>query len=202
MVVLYSVFIHIVSIISYIVIDWISDHSFGSNFLSQRVTDINGTIYVVIDHDAYSVFNYIVSFPLRVLLYLFLMVVVSVLVAFAFRVLARYFRSVGRLLFGPLAPILSDSPADLLTCFVLTKIQYQNRRMIYAGYPIEVNLKDGSNIDHIVLENPEKFYLRLNTSQPISSYDNARTISTLGAMSLMYISGRDIENVHFEGWAF
>ena len=106
-------------------------------------------------------------------------------------------------MYGPLAPFISRPETAFLTCFVLTKVSHENRRLVYAGYPTEISLREGSNIDHIILKDPDKFYLRLNRDMPKTNFEKARPISSLGrSQSTMYISGSEIENVHFEAFYF
>lgn len=86
---------------------------------------------------------------------------------------------------------------------MLTKVSNENRRLIYAGYPSEISLREGNNIDHIILSNPEKFYLLLSRDTPRTSFLRSRPISSQGfGQSVMFVSGSEIENVHFEGFYF
>ncbi len=74
--------------------------------------------------------------------------------------------------------------------------------MMYAGFPEEISLKGTNTIDHIVIKDPEKFYLKIDKTAPLSTFENARRISRSFSNSLLYISGDEIENVHFEGFYF
>ncbi len=106
-------------------------------------------------------------------------------------------------MYGPLASIMSPNYVTFLTCFVLTKVSHENRRVIYAGFPTEISLREGNNIDHMVIANPEKFYLRLNRDTPKTSFDKARRMSAHEfSQGYMYVSGSEIENVNFDGFYF
>jgi hypothetical protein len=88
-----------------------------------------------------------------------------------------------------------------LICFVLSKTGYENRQIVYMGKPSEVSFRDGSNIDHIVIKDPAKFYFRKNRKKVFTSLSDAELLANPGGVeSFLYISGNEIDNVHFEGW--
>jgi hypothetical protein len=110
---------------------------------------------------------------------------------------------VRRLLYGPLADLMGPHQVSILTAFILTRVTHQHKRLVYAGLPKEIGLREGSKIDYIVLQQPQKFYLQLSGRVPVTSINHARPIGSSGSRSnMLFIAGSEIENVNFESWAF
>ncbi|TPM00993.1 hypothetical protein [Mesorhizobium sp. B2-3-10] len=106
-------------------------------------------------------------------------------------------------MYGSLAPFISKIQEPLLTCFVLTKVINGNQRLMYAGLPKEISLGDGNNIDHLILEDPVKFYLRLNKEIPTTTFGKARPMSTQAfSQGHIFLRSSEIENIHFEAFYF
>lgn len=201
-VILYSSFIFILFFVICKSAAWLVS-CFNGYRIPLNVVEFNSTLYIFHQSRRYEIVNFIVNFP-----YISIALFTGIcLVAFGSAIgvqkMARRIRLIGRLMYGPLAPMISRKDTALLTCFVLTKISHENRRLMYAGYPSEISLREGNNIDHIIIENPEKFYLKLNREYPASSFSKARRLSVHGfGESYIYVSGTEIENVHFEGFYF
>lgn len=160
-------------------------------------------IRILINDQQTTVFNFIFSNQFLFLIYLILLIFISFALAIFVRFLSFKIRPIGKLLYGPLASLINSSDYEFITCFVVTKITHDQKIIMYAGYATEIGLKDGSNIDHIVIEDPEKFYLTLNDKNPKTNYNNPRSLSSDESMSgIMYISGDEIQNVYFESWYF
>lgn len=173
------------------------------------IAEFNGQLYIFDHHQwlapnrRYEIINFLVSWPKTSIICFLAICAIAYVTALGVQWLSRRFMPIGRMMYGPLAPLLSTTRTPVLTCFVLTKVSDTNRRLIYAGYPREISLKEGNNIDHIVLQNPEKFYLLLSRDNPRTSFLRSRPISSQGfSQSFMFVSGSEIENVHFEGFYF
>lgn len=106
-------------------------------------------------------------------------------------------------MYGSLAPFISKIQDPVLTCFVLTKVINNNQRLMYAGLPKEISLGDGNNIDHLILEDQVKFYLRLNKEIPTTTFGKARPMSTQAfSQGHIFVHSSEIENIHFEAFYF
>lgn len=119
--------------------------------------------------------------------------------------LSKRWMPLGRMMYGPLCHLISDRYSELLTCYVLTKISdCTNRRLMYQGYPVEVVLDGSGGIEHLVLEDPDKFYMCFDDNQnaPETTGDNSKNVSSEYTQGLLYIAASEIENVHFERWLF
>lgn len=178
-------------------------HRSGYHVPILSFAERSGVLYIFFNGLEYTLPNFIVVYLGYVLVYGFFVCVIAYLLARTLRAFANRFESVGRLLYGSLASLISSLDVPLITCFALSKITYEDKQVLYAGVPVEIGLKEGSKIDYIVLEAPAKFYLRFEKKQPQSTFSNARELSPgPNARGFLYISGEDIENVHFEGWYF
>ncbi|EFO34311.1 conserved hypothetical protein [Roseibium sp. TrichSKD4] len=164
--------------------------------------DFDGVFYLFYEGARLKPLNFLYLYPHIAVVLSVVMAGFVIAAAYTARYLARKIQALGRVMYGPLAPLLAmeKKGAGIFTCFVLTKIADGNKRLMYAGYPAEVSLKDASTIDHIVLADPIKFYLKLGRDLPISSLPIAREVSSSASISHLYIAGSDIENVHFEGF--
>lgn len=201
-IILYSMIIFIFYIVLFKTLLALSWWLFGS-INHFTIVEFNSQLYIFQDKRRYEIINFAVNFPIITIVSVIVICLMSYLLAISVQFLSLKISLIGRLMYGPLAPLLAQGEATLLTCFVLTKVTHENRRLIYAGYPTEISLREGNNIDHIIIENPEKFYLKLNVQKPTSSFLQARPISTHDySQSYIYISGTEIENVHFEGFTF
>lgn len=170
-----------------------------------QFVEFNNKLYIFHNTRRYEIVNFVVNFKLTSTIVFFSICLFALALAFLTQYLSRKINIVGRYMYGPLSPLLSKQDLAIITCFVLTKVTVENRRLMYAGYPKEVSLRDGSNIDHIILESPVKFYLRLNKDFPTTSFGKARAISNVQGgfgQNVMYISGPEIENAHFEAFYF
>lgn len=201
-VILYSVAILIVSYLMSRLIIYVAGYFWTVSF-PFSIVEFNNRLYIFHEKRRYEIVNFVVNFPISTIIFFSSMCFVAFASAKCVQYTGKKYLFIGRLMYGPLAPIISRSATELITCFVLTKISHENRRLIYAGYPSEISLGEGNNIDHIIINNPEKFYLRLGRTHPSSSFKNSRSISTLTySQSYIYISASQIENVHFEGFYF
>lgn len=172
------------------------------------IAEFNGNLYIfnnrLYQGRRYEIINFLIAYPFVSIIFFIAICSLSWLLAVATRKLSLRFQVVGRMMYGPLAALLSRPKATILTCFVLSKVSDGNKRLVYAGFPSEISLREGNNIDHIILQNPEKFFMSLSPRDaPKTSFQRARPISTIGySRNYMYISGSEIENVHFEGFYF
>ncbi len=146
--------------------------------------------------------QFMMVYPTALVAYLAYAVAVGFCMARVFTWTATWNGFAARVLHGPLAALTQAGRLEMITCFVLTSIQHENRQLIYSGFPEEIGLKDGSKIDYLVLRAPEKFYLRKNRRWPQTSLAQARLISQPYARGFLFIDGAEIENVHFESWSF
>lgn len=171
------------------------------------LAEFDSTLYIF-DHNSdkdrrYGIVNFLIDFPKTSIIVFLAICATAVALALFVQFLSTRTTFVGRLLYGSLAPLLSRRNVPVLTCFVLTKIGHENRRLMYAGFPTEISLREGNNIDHIIIQNPEKFYLKLNRQSPSTNFLTAKPISNHQfSESVIFVSGTEIENVHFEGFYF
>lgn len=164
--------------------------------------DDAGKFFLIYDGVRYSLINFIFEFPEKAAFTFLAICIWALVLTEVVKLLAMRIPAIGRLMYGPLAPLLSQehNGTGIFTCFVLTKIADGNKRIMYAGYPEEVSLKGASTIDHIVIREPIKFYLRLGRDRPLSTLATSQPVSTATSSSYIYLSGNEIENVHFEGF--
>jgi hypothetical protein len=150
-----------------------------------------------------SLTTFFLSNPMIALAYFVATMLIAYFLGQASRRVANWSKSLAKVLYGPIAPLASKDKTTIITCFVLTKIEDDHRRVMYQGLPREICLGEGNNIDHIVLMNPEKFYLKFDVDAPTTTRGKARPISSYAeGNGFLYISGGEIENVHFEGFYF
>lgn len=206
-VLLYSVLIFVTFITLIRIVMWVVN-CFSTYAIPLGLAEFNGSLYIF-DHavDAgktrrYEIVNFLINFPKTAIICFGLICLTAYVAAYFCRLMSTRSILVAKLMYGPLAPLLSKGDTALITCFVLTKVTHENRRLVYAGYPTEICLREGSNIDHIILANPEKFYLRLNRDYPRTSFQKSRPISSHVGESYIFVSGSEIENVHFEAFYF
>lgn len=193
-----SIVVQVLGAILFLLISELAEYLFSYNY-SLGIREYRGRLYIYYNYVFSNVTNFVASHYIISFLYFVTIISTSILSALVFSAAARRFEWVGRILFGPLAPIMVDPILPVIQCFVLTKIINSKDRLIYAGYAIEVALTDGSNIDHIVLENPEKFYFRMDDDLPRTTFDKAIPVNGGEQYGgLLYISGDEIENVHFD----
>ncbi|MET1414213.1 hypothetical protein ABVF61_18210 [Roseibium sp. HPY-6] len=164
--------------------------------------DDEGKFFLIYDAIRYSLINFIFEFPEKAVITFLAICIWALVLSEMVKTIAMRVMVIGRLMYGPLAPLMSreQNRTGIFTCFVLTKIADGNKRIMYAGYPEEVSLKGASTIDHIVIREPIKFYLRLGRDRPLSTLATSQPVSTATSSSYIYLSGDEIENVHFEGF--
>lgn len=200
-IIFFSLGIHIIAYLLFRIAIRSVNRIFDTDYQFRVIYD-NATMFILNNSLRFEAIQYFIRHQLYALIYFAWVIAVSLIAAEIVWRLSFRIRPIGRLLYGSLAPLIHRN-SDFVTCFVLTKITHERKRVAYAGFTNELSLKEGNNIDHIVIEGPAKFYLKLNEKWPKSTIENAREISldpeTIG---LMYISGTEIENVHFEGWDF
>lgn len=174
-----------------------------------RIVEFNGVMYIFdnsIPHPnnrRFELTNFLFSYPVHSALIFLGVATTALLSAYGVQWLSRRSRIVGRLMYGPLAPFISKIQEPVLTCFVLTKVVDGNQRLMYAELPKEISLGDGNNIDHLILEDPVKFYLRLNKQFPTTTFDKARPMSTQAfSQGHIFVRSSEIENIHFEAFYF
>ncbi len=202
-VLLYSliVFILYIGLIKILIFIW--NKIFPHYDLKTVLVEFNGTLYLFVGTRRYELINYIVNYPIISIILFICMCALAVVIAKTIQKIAKYLKFASRYLYGPLSTIMMRDNPSLITCFVLTKINHDRKRLMYAGFPEEISLREGNNIDHIVISNPEKFYIKLNDRQPITTINSSRSISSSElSTNIMYINGAEIENVHFEGFYF
>ena len=171
----------------------------GEYSYTIRIDVIQSEFYIIYNSHKTTAEEFIVKQFGFVTWYFVILAITTWLSAVIVAYLAGRDKRIGRLLYGPLANFISGPSGALVYAFVLTKIQDGKNRVIYMGYLEEIALKDGSNIDHIVLADPIKFYFRMNQRMPVTTYNNARNVSSYSSQNnAMYISGLEIENVHFD----
>lgn len=201
-VLLYSAFVFIIFTLIVRVLIWI--YNFFSTYdLKVVPVEFNGHMYIFYGAKRFEIINFIVEYQTINIVLFVIICTLAFVIAKVVQYLGTFFPVISRFLYGPLSDMLLTRDTPLITCFVLTKIIHEKKRMMYAGFPEEISLREGNNIDHIIIRNPEKFYLRLNERWPSSTFTNSRPISTQTySKNLLYISGAEIENVHFEGFYF
>lgn len=154
------------------------------------------------NQDAQNLTSFVLSEPLMFCAYLALAIAVALILAWLVRAAADRWAAIGRALYGPIAQMIAARKTSVITCFVVTKIQYQSKNLAYAGWPQEISLREGNNIDHVVLRNPEKFFVKLNEAVPITSYNKARPLSSMSTGdTYLYLDKTDFHNVHFEAYS-
>jgi len=168
--------------------------------ISVKLVEVDGKVKFFANAETNGYFGFIDKHPFIVGCYSIGTLVFAICLAKLVLVIAQRWHPLGRVLYGPLAPLVSGKYVELFVCHVLTKIRKGDQLVMYSGFPIEVNLVDGSRIDHIIIKNPEKFYLCLGDEVPKTTRGNSRKMS--GSDALLYISGDEIENVHFATWLF
>lgn len=104
-------------------------------------------------------------------------------------------RSLSKFFYGPFADIVH--PSSVTLCSVLTKIGNESRRLVYSGFVIEIGIGSGNSIEHIILDEPSKFFLTMEGDEPSSTIEHARSLSLVDTNRL-FISNASIENVHFD----
>lgn len=149
----------------------------------------------------YSIGQYAFEHPIIPVAYIGITLLVATWSAKLVRWLADWCPPIQVVLYGPMAPIARFKGAELISAFVLTNITKDALIVMYSGFPLEIGLKGGTKIDYIVLQSPEKFYLKLDSRAPKTTLDRARPISP-DSNSALFIAGSQIENVHFEYWGF
>lgn len=164
------------------------------------ITEFDEKIYIFYNNTKFTITKFIFEHYLISLAYLVVLLGISSLLGLLFTFAAKRYVPVGRLLFGQLAQILSGQVFPVLPCFILTKICHENKRIVYSGFVAEVALRDGSNIDHIVLQNSEKFYFKINQRSVETTFFKSQSLSrdTNSYGGLLYVSGDEIENIHFD----
>ena len=193
-----SIVVQILGALLFLVVSEAAERLFSYDY-SLGIREFDGKLYIYYNNFVNNVTNFVAIHYIVSLSYFVIIILTSILAALIFGAAARRLEWIGRILFGPLAPIMIDPISPVIQCFVLTKICNSTDRLIYAGYAVEVALKDGSNIDHIVLENPEKFYFRMNKISPRTTFNKAIPVNGGGGYGgLLYVSGDEIENVHFD----
>lgn len=171
------------------------------------IAEFNDTIYFFDDglnyNRRFTIINFLINYPIRAVSSFLLACLLSYLLARHIQDLSRRIDIIGRMMYGPIYPMLSQKGAPFLTCFVLTKISNGDKRIMYCGFPEEICLREGNNIDHIILSDPEKFYMTFGDPLPSTNFGSARRISTQElSRGQMFVSGSEIENVHFESFYF
>lgn len=203
-IIMYSVIIFIFyTLLCYFCV-FIFNYIFWDYDIPVEFVEFNRNLYIFHNNRRYEIVNFITNYKFTSFILFFTICVFAFLFAIGVQKLSRKINIFGRFMYGPLSPLLSRQDTAIITCFVLTKIVHENRRLMYAGYPKEVSLRDGSNIDHIIIDNPAKFYIRINRDRPTTTFVKSKPISNVGVFgeSIMYISGPEIENVHFEAFYF
>lgn len=192
-----SIILQIISIFLFWLISDLASWGFRYNY-DLGVAEFNSKLFIFYNNTRHNPINFVLQHYFIALSYFITVLFTTLLSALAFGYIARQSDIIGRLLFGPLAHIMVDPISPVVQCFVLTKISHEKNRIMYGGYAIEIALKDGSNIDHIVLEDPDKFYFRMNQRMPVTTFSQSRRISHSLSSGVLYISGDEIENVHFD----
>lgn len=201
-IVFFSVTIHIISYVIFIAIILPLINLYPNNDFNLSITQFGGVLYIFENNKKFTILKFLIDHNVYSISYFLYTIQISGLLAYLSKELSFRSNSFGRLLYGPLAPLINTN-FDILTCFVLTKINHEERHVAYAGFAIEISLKDGSNIDHVVLQDPEKFFIKMIGNWPKTTFNHSRMIaSEYSSTGLMYISGEDIQNVHFESWPF
>lgn len=203
MVLLYAIFINVTSMLIWNFVTKLIRHCFGWDYV-VKIKEAGSNISLHIAGVDHTYFGFIDKYPVLSIAYSIWSLVIAYALAKLVLALSERWMPLGRVMYGPLAPLLSSRHDELFTCHVLTKVQEKNRRVMYQGFPVEVILKNGSNIDHIVIKNPEKFYMKINSqgNAPTTTRESSVSIGDGVLNGLIYISGNDIENVYFESWYF
>jgi hypothetical protein len=128
--------------------------------------------------------------------------ITAILLGFAVRASASHSLTVRRMLFGPLASLYKSSTINIPFAFVLSKLQFEERNLMYAGVAEEIGLGTGSNIEYIVLRTPQKFFLKMSGKKPLTSLDQASSIGNLKQTNFLFLSKENFSNIHFEDYAF
>lgn len=197
-----SVILQTLSIFLFIALIKIGPYLFSYDLLLY-IKEQNNSYSIIYNYEMFSLSKFILNHYLVSLSYVVLIFSVAIFSAILFGFLARRNRYVGGLLFGQLSSILSEGKNTSLSGFVLTKISNGHKHIMYSGFVAEVAFKDGSDIDHIVLRFSEKFYFKMNPKYPGTTFLKSRPVSDNPLSSgLMYISGAEIENVHFDHYHF
>lgn len=193
---LISIILQISSIlIFWLVLHW-SSEIFKYNS-SISFSEFNEVFYIFLNNQRYTPVNFLVNHYWISLSYLSFSFFITILFSYFFQLMARKTKYFGHILFGPLREIFQDTTEPIVACFIVTKICYNSKRLVYFGAISEISLRDGNHIDHLVLNESSKFYLKLNESTPKTTFYNS---STFGSSSggLLYVSGSEIENVFFD----
>jgi hypothetical protein len=128
--------------------------------------------------------------------------VVAIFLGNAVRHAASRSLTVRKMLFGPLASLYKSNRINLPTAYVLTKQQFDDRRLMYAGHAEEIGLGSGSNIEYIVIRTPHKFFLKLSGEKPMTTFDLASPMGNPKQTNILFLSKENIENIHFQDYPF
>lgn len=196
---LYSVIVHIVFILFAWIVEAASTRCFPITL--PHLVEIDKYLKVVWNNSPPDgIISFSLGNPLVVVIYFALLSVMAWVLARVLRLVLERMPKAGRLLYGPLGHLLSGTQVPLITSFVLTKIQHENRRVMYQGIVREISLGDGNNISHIVLEYPEKYYFEMEERIPSTTKIEAKEISS--TLGLLFIDGEEVENIHFQSFNF
>jgi hypothetical protein len=190
--VMFAIFIHVSVFVTLRLALFIAENWFSYS-LDFGIVEFNGSIYLFYKKARYEVISFISRFPVVSSIYFFVIIISGYIAASIIRYIANKTGLFSSILYGPLAPILASKKEVALICFVLSRVSHENRQVIYMGVPSEISFKDGSNVDHIVIEDPAKFYLRKNRQNLSTSFDDIEPLSgQAAAQSYLYISGTEI----------
>lgn len=177
------------------------------NGIRFGIAELNDIVYIFDDHlqenRRFTIANFLINYPMRTVAMFSLVCLLAYVLARTVQRLSRQIGLIGRMMYGPIYPMLSQKGAPFLTCFVLTKVGHDKQRLMYCGYPEEICLREGNNIDHIILSDPEKFYMVFDDPVPTTTFGEARRVSRQEqSRGQMFVSGSEIENVHFESFYY
>ena len=117
--------------------------------------------------------------------------VTALLLGLAVRASASHSLTVRRMLFGPLASLYKSSTINIPFAFVLSKLQFEERSLMYAGVAEEIGLGTGSNIEYIVLRTPQKFFLKMSGKKPLTTLNQASSIGNLKQTNFLFFVQRE-----------
>lgn len=170
---------------------------------TPKLIEFASSYYIFHDNHRHSLTGFLLEHTMWLYTYLMALASITYTSAKLFGFMASRYRSVGNLIYGPITALIDRRNRQFFECYVVTKTCHEGGLVVYMGNPAEIGLKDGSNIDHIVIRNPQKFFMDLTRDVPITNADAMRPVgSTKSAPGLLYLSGNDIDDVHFQSYSF
>lgn len=162
----------------------------------------SSNLYIVFSGQTYYATTFIAEYAHVVIIYFLYVCIVAFIMSKSIRNISPYSNSIGRVIYGPLERFLNTKADVFLISFVLSKIEHNGKRIVYGGLPTEIGFKGGNDIEYVVLTHAVKFFLKLGGDNPATTFQQLRHLDNPKSLTagILYISGDEIENVHFQGW--